>query len=88
MHWNAELAYSIVPERGPVRPLTTLLDANRAILDDVPSKRGREKHWMQAKQLLLIAAETGIEEDVRSATDALFNALAVEGWITWRRDRQ
>jgi hypothetical protein len=81
MHWKAELAYFIRPKWGPVRPMFTLLDANHAVLDDLSAMRRRRAHWIRAKRLLLAAAESGAEGDILAATEALANALILEGWM-------
>ena len=81
MNWNVELAYFITPKWGPVRPMVALLDANHAVLDDLSAMRRRRPHWVRAKRLLLAAAESGAEGDVLDATEALANALILEGWM-------
>lgn len=85
MKWQTELAYFITPKSGPMRPMATLLDANRAILDEVPAEDRTQAHWVRAKRAILKAAETATDRDVRTATDALMNALIAEGWMTRRR---
>jgi hypothetical protein len=85
MKWNTELAYFITPKSGPMRPMATLLDANRAILDEVPAEDRTQAHWVRAKRAILRAAETAADHDVRTATDALMNALIAEGWMNRRR---
>lgn len=82
MNWQIELAYLITPKSGPMRPMATLVDANRAILDDVPTHARRQEHWIQAKRAVLAAAETGSAQDVQAATDALLNAVMSEGWMS------
>lgn len=85
MNWNAELAYFVTPKSGPMRPMRTLIDANRALLDDLPFGCRRRPHWAAFGRLLLIAADTTSIIDVRLATDALVRALEVEGWMTRAR---
>ena len=65
--------------------MRTLLDANRALVSDLPTGYLKRTHWMNAGQLLVAAAESGLEADVRSATEALVSALVTEGWMTHRR---
>jgi hypothetical protein len=36
MHWTKQLAYTITPKSGPMRRMETLLDANRALSNDLP----------------------------------------------------
>lgn len=81
MDWNAELAYFVTPKSGPMRPMRTLIDANRALLDDLPFGSRCRPHWAAVARLLLIAAETGSTIDVRLATDSLVRALETEGWM-------
>jgi hypothetical protein len=85
MNWKTELAFFITPKSGPMRPMETLLDANRAMLDDVPVEDRTQAHWIRAKRAILKAAETASDQDVRKATDALLNAIIAEGWMTHRR---
>lgn len=85
MNWNAELAYFVTPKSGPMRPMRTLIDANRALLDDLPFGCRRRPHWAAFGRLLLIAADTASIIDVRLATDALVRALEAEGWMTRAR---
>jgi hypothetical protein len=85
MHWNTELAYFVTPKSGPMRPMRTLVDVNRALLDDLPFVARLRPHWAAVARLLLIAADTASTIDVRLATDALVRALEVEGWMTRTR---
>lgn len=87
LYCNPELAYFITPKSGPMRPLQTLRDASSALLDDIPAKCRRQPHWLHAGRLVLIASETGGADDVLAATDALLNALVVEGWMNYTNDK-
>lgn len=87
MSWNTELAYFVTPKSGPMRPMRTLVDVNRALLDDLPFGCRLRPHWAAVARLLLIASDTGATIDVRLATDALVRALETEGWMT-RPDRK
>lgn len=82
MSWNTELAYFVTPKSGPMRPMRTLVDVNRALLDDLPFGCRLRPHWAAVARLLLIASDTGATIDVRLATDALVRALETEGWMT------
>ncbi|MFD2183141.1 hypothetical protein [Rhodoplanes azumiensis] len=82
MSWNTELAYFVTPKSGPMRPMRTLVDVNRALLDDLPFVSRLRPHWAAVARLLLIASDTGSTIDVRLATDALVRALETEGWMT------
>lgn len=74
MSWNTELAYFVTPKSGPMRPMRTLVDVNRALLDDLPFVSRLRPHWAAVARLLLIASDTGSTIDVRLATDALVRA--------------
>ena len=67
MHWNKELAYWITPKSGPMRGMTTLIDANHALSRDLPSGYLKRVHWVDVANLLVQAAESGRDEDVRIA---------------------
>ena len=82
MPWSGELAYLIKPKSGPVRVMHTLLDANRALMDDLAPQTRRRAHWQYAGWLLIKAAQTGNSDDVVAATDSLVDALDIEGWMT------
>ena len=85
MNWNAELAYFVTPKSGPMRPMVTLRDANRALLDDLPARYRHQPHWHRVGRLMLAAAAGGSSRvDLMLATDALLLALEVEGWMNWQ----
>jgi hypothetical protein len=81
MHWNKELAYWITPKSGPMRGMTTLIDANHALSRDLPSGYLKRVQWVDVANLLVQAAESGRDEDVRIATDELLRAVEQEGWM-------
>jgi hypothetical protein len=81
MHWNKELTYWITPKSGPMRGMATLIDANHALSRDLPSGYLKRVHWTDVANLLVQAAESGHEEDVRIATDELLRAVEQEGWM-------
>lgn len=85
MHWDTELTYFVTPKSGPMRPMTTLIDVNRALIDDLPFRARCRPHWAVVVRLLLVAAETGSAIDVRLVTDALVRALEAEGFMTRKR---
>ena len=60
--------------------METLLDANRAITDDLPRGSLKQTHWGEAARSLMIAAETGITADIKYATDQILRAIKQEGW--------
>ena len=81
MHWTKELTYTITPKSGPLRRMETLLDANRALSADLPKGFLKRCHWLAAGKLLVHAAETGRDADIKRATDELLNAVEREGWM-------
>ena len=82
MYWNEKLAYTITPKSGPMRGMETLLDANRAISEDLPRGYTKRHHWFSAGMLLVRASYTGSAADIQKATDAVVNALEREGWMS------
>lgn len=87
MRLGAELAYWITPKSGPIRPLRTLRDSNRAMLDDLPSECRTRRHWLDARLLLLAAADSADPHQLLAATDALVRALETEGWMSPAREK-
>jgi hypothetical protein len=81
MHWSKQLAYTITPKSGPMRSMETLLDANRAISEDLPRGFLKRYHWLAAGKLLEHASETGRDADIKSAADEMLNAVQREGWM-------
>jgi hypothetical protein len=80
-HWTKELTYTITPKSGPMRSMETLLDANRAISEDLPAGFLKRYHWLAAGKLLLHASETGRVADINRATNELLNTVQREGWM-------
>jgi hypothetical protein len=73
--WSADLAFRISPKSGPMRVMNTLIDANRAITQDLPAGYLKQKpYWRQAGWAVFRAAETGLSANVRAATEALVQA--------------
>lgn len=71
-----------MPRCGPLRPLVTFLDANRALLYDLPPGWLKSRpHWRHAGEALVHAAETGTAESRRYAYEALVFAIGTEGWF-------
>jgi hypothetical protein len=81
MFWNEPLTYVISPKSGPVRQMQTLHDARSAMVHDLPPGSTKRPHWLHAGQCLVAASESGSQEDIRMATDALLAALEMEGWM-------
>lgn len=51
LHWQKPLGFQITPKSGPMRSMETLLDANQALLHDLPSGYLRRAHWLAAGTL-------------------------------------
>ena len=82
LNWSKPLAYTITPKSGPMRSMKTLLDANRALTNDLPKGFLKRDHWLAAGKQLVHASETGAERDVQKATDELVKAVEREGWMS------
>lgn len=80
--WDKPLAYEITPKSGPVRRMVTLADARSAMIHDLPPGTTKRPHWLSAGMKVVAASESGARSDIRSATDALADALDVEGWLS------
>jgi hypothetical protein len=80
--WDVPLTYEITPKSGPMRRLTTLADVRSAMVHDLPPGGTRRPHWLHAGMLIVAASESGDVNDVRVATDALIEALDIEGWLS------
>jgi hypothetical protein len=82
MYWQRELAFLVTPKSGPLRPMTTLLDASRAITQDLPAGFLKKKtHWREAGWAVWRAADSGARADILAATEQLVQVLAGEGWM-------
>jgi hypothetical protein len=80
-HWHKPLAFRIAPKSGPMRVMETLLDANRAITSDLARGSLKQCHWREVATLLLLAAETGGEQEIEWATERLLGAVVEQGWM-------
>lgn len=80
--WDKPLSYEITPKSGPVRRMVTLADVRSAMVYDLPTGTTKQPHWLNAGLLVVAASETGQQSDIRVATDALIEALEVEGWLS------
>jgi hypothetical protein len=85
MHWQKELAYPITPKSGPMRRMETLLDANRALAQDLPRALFKKPYWLHVGKLLVLAAETGRPADIQEATENLLEVIDRQGWMHARR---
>ena len=81
MHWQSRLAFRITPKSGPVRSMETLLDANRALTNDLPAGYLRRHKWLETGKTLVEAAESGSSATIREATEKLLAAIEEEGWM-------
>jgi hypothetical protein len=79
--WMAPLLYTVTPKSGPMRSMTTLLDANRALTEDLPRGSLKIPRWRDVAIRLVRASETGERGDIESATAELVFALTKEGWM-------
>jgi hypothetical protein len=82
LFWEKPLSFEIQPKSGPMRRLVTLMDARSAIVHDLPPRSTRKPHWLRAGMLIVSASESGEYGDIRAATDALADAIDVEGWMS------
>jgi hypothetical protein len=81
MFSNEALTYVITPKSGPVRQLKTLHDARSALMEDLPPGGTKRSHWLKAGFRVVAASESGSQDDISAATDALLAALETEGWM-------
>jgi hypothetical protein len=82
LFWNKPLTYEIKPKSGPLGKLVTLADVRTGMVYDLPRGSTRQPHWLQAGLLLVAASESGSATDIRRATEALIDALEIEGWLS------
>jgi hypothetical protein len=80
--WEKPLSYEIAPRSGPLRKMVTLADVRSALVYDLPPGTTKQPHWLNAGLLVVAASESGRPSDIRVATDALADALDVEGWLS------
>jgi hypothetical protein len=82
LFWDKPLTYEIQPKSGPVRRMETLADVRTAMVYDLPPGTTKQPHWLNAGMLVVAASESGKQGDIRVATDAITDALDVEGWLS------
>jgi hypothetical protein len=81
-NWNQSLVFPIAPKSGPMRRMVTLIDANRALLHDLPGGYLKWRgHWASAARALIKAVETGAHADNVAAYEELVAAIEREGWF-------
>jgi hypothetical protein len=62
--------------------MVTLADVRSAMVYDLAPGTTKQPHWLNAGLLVVAASESGKQSDIRDATDALIEALEVEGWLS------
>jgi hypothetical protein len=82
LFWDEALSYEIQPKSGPLRRMVTLADVRTAMVYDLPPGTTKQPHWLSAGLLVVAASESGDHDDIQVATDALCDALDVEGWLS------
>lgn len=82
VYWDKPLTYELTPKSGPVRKMVTLADVRSAMVYDLPPGATKQPHWLNAGLLVVAASESGKQSDIRIATEALCDALDVEGWLS------
>jgi hypothetical protein len=65
-----------------MRKLITLADVRSSMVHDLPPGTTKRPHWLRAGMLVVAASESGKQSDIRAATDALADALDLEGWLS------
>jgi hypothetical protein len=81
MYWERKLAFRITPKSGPLRSMETLLDANRALTNDLPAGYLRRRKWLETGKMLVEAAESGSDAIIHEATEKLLTSVDEEGWM-------
>jgi hypothetical protein len=61
--------------------METLLDVNRAFVQDLPRVLFKKPDWPRVGKLLVLAAETGRPVDIREATEELPEVIDRHGWM-------
>jgi hypothetical protein len=82
LFWDKSLTYEIQPKSGPIRRMVTLADVRTAMVYDLPPGTTKQPHWLNAGMLVVAASESGRQGDIHVATDAITDALDVEGWLS------
>jgi hypothetical protein len=80
-YWDKLWPLAIMPTSGPLPLMVSLLDANRALIDNLPKDHLKRSHWLKAGQALVTAAETGDSRDIELAFETIVDALVREGWL-------
>ncbi len=88
MNWHRELVFRITPKSGPLRPLETLLDASRAMMQDLSSGDRRKPFWRDAGWAVVEAVDRDSYASVARATECLVTALDAEGWMMAKRPNE
>ena len=80
-HWQKPLKNVITPKRGPLPQMFRLIDANRALIGELPHGYLKRTHWMRAGRALMAAADSGGESDIAWAYEMIVGALIKEDWL-------
>jgi hypothetical protein len=64
-----------------MRRMETLLDVNRAFVQDLPRALFKKPDWLRVGKLLVLAAETGRPVDIREATEELLEVIDRHCWM-------
>jgi hypothetical protein len=81
-NWDKPLTYVITPKSGPLQKMESLLDANRALIGELPRGYLKRAHWLRAGHALVTAAETGMRIHIEWAFEGIVAALDEEGWLS------
>jgi len=81
LHWHKPLTNVITPKRGPLPQMVSLIDANRALIGELPHGYLKRAHWMRAGRALMMAANTGGDKDIAWAYETIVGALVKEDWL-------
>lgn len=81
-NWLVPLAPPVKPRGGPLREMHTLLDAKRAIEEDLPIHLHDTIRWGVVRRALDLAAKLNTVEQVERASRFLSAAIQNEGWRT------
>jgi hypothetical protein len=79
-HWQDKLLHPVVPVKGPLPSMRTLVDVAQCIAERLPSGRRSHPQWQQTSVLLEKAARSGDREDIKVLTRQLMRALDSEHW--------
>lgn len=79
-NWLVPLSRPIAPTSGPLREMHNLLDARRAIEEDLPIYLHDTIRWGVVRRALILAAKLNTLDQVERASRLLATAIKNEGW--------